>query len=515
MYCYGFVLKSAFFLTLASLICIACSEYQILRSKLGKKRIGPGKKYHGQKSKHVGSEGHQFRERKANHFARKSGSRSVLSAYETDAILSIKNETAFMGEVIKLMEADDSDVLKNFDEDEQPFIGQQSKETSSTLQKSLISPGHARILNLTSNNFASKRSELHFMAFNSTMPDVAPSIPNAAYESMLLNTTMPSNAPGLQASMQLLKASRVCKPGPPFASNSRLPNCLIIGDSVALSYSYSVAAALQGRCIVQIAPFSKSGVALDSSYALQCLPLLLSTSNLTPTRFDAIIFNFGLHDINYLNIFPEEFNDERTYARNLGRIMKKLVSTAADVAFVTTTPIAFDENKNELVIEYNEIAKRVISKQPTVDTIDLYDYVLKQCGQPPFNDCFMMKQPNDVHYSLNGSVMLGKQVAAKFAQILKDRNMWVERGYSLADDAILSKPLIDMKNNSVKCSSKAFVPTRCPSKRTCLPNVVSRTGYGCCMLQNGVDCGDNWHCCPQNTVCHKKCTPTWCKCLAT
>ena len=122
---------------------------------------------------------------------RKSGSRSVLSAYETDAILSIKNETAFMGEVIKvvylslfpvvvlfllihntglertftvlsesvqtwllpsllrtfascffqLMEADDSDVLKNFDEDEQPFIGQQSKETSSTLQKSLISPG--------------------------------------------------------------------------------------------------------------------------------------------------------------------------------------------------------------------------------------------------------------------------------------------------------------------------------------------------------------------------------------
>ena len=56
MYCYGFVLKSAFFLTLASLICIACSEYQILRSKLGKKRIGPGKKYHGQKSKHVGSE---------------------------------------------------------------------------------------------------------------------------------------------------------------------------------------------------------------------------------------------------------------------------------------------------------------------------------------------------------------------------------------------------------------------------------------------------------------------------
>ena len=30
------------------------------------------------------------------------------------------------------------------------------------------------------------------------------------------------------------KASRVCKPGPPLASNKRLPNCLLIGDSITL-----------------------------------------------------------------------------------------------------------------------------------------------------------------------------------------------------------------------------------------------------------------------------------------
>ena len=31
-----------------------------------------------------------------------------------------------------------------------------------------------------------------------------------------------------------IKSSRVCKPGPPISANSHLPNCLIIGDSIAL-----------------------------------------------------------------------------------------------------------------------------------------------------------------------------------------------------------------------------------------------------------------------------------------
>ena len=74
---------------------------------------------------------------------------------------------------------------------------------------------------------------------------------------------------------------------------------------VHFSYSYSVAAALKGVCQVQLAPMSKAGVALDSTYAVDCLDMFLSTKTLQPTRYDVILFNFGLHDIDYLKIYPE------------------------------------------------------------------------------------------------------------------------------------------------------------------------------------------------------------------
>ena len=44
--------------------------------------------------------------------------------------------------------------------------------------------------------------------------------------------------PDLTKSKDIIsKASRVCKPGPPLASTKRLPNCLLIGDSITLGYS--------------------------------------------------------------------------------------------------------------------------------------------------------------------------------------------------------------------------------------------------------------------------------------
>lgn len=596
------------------------------------------------------------------------------TADKTDKVLSIKDETKFVDKVIELMQADDSDVLKNINEDEQPFFIQpRSRSPELQFDKHRL------------NSF--KRSNLHFLAFNSTLPDVTTGSARIPFEALLTpsasvspkastpnqhtsvhsygtqspshdtstphqdteassynptasssdtstsrvasapssrvstpyqedsissndatstsgdasvphhftlvpyDTSTPSHdtsAPFHDASASLqnnsalsqyapptsqyapatsyeasanssttmspsndaaaslsdasnpfqnasvyssgiltphatatpilgareLKASRVCKPGPPLASNKRLPNCLIIGDSIALSYSYSVAAALQGRCIVQLAPFSSMGVALDSSYGLQCLPLLLSTSNLTPTRFDAIIFNFGLHDINYSGMFPEESSDIKKYVRNLGRLKKKFLKTGAGVSFVLTTPVPFDVEMNKMVIKYNSAAKRVMLKSPSVDTIDLYKYVIEKCGQIPFDNCFMMKRSKDVHYSVAGSILLGKQIAAKFVEILKDENLYVERGFSIPENANLSLPLFkNLKKDAIKCSQNVTVPTRCPSSMTCVPNEVSRTRFGCCPLKRGVDCGDNWHCCPEKTSCHKDCNFESCKCL--
>ena len=65
-------------------------------------------------------------------------------------------------------------------------------------------------------------------------------------ESVLSHQTSPSlvhnisgasdidSSDGIDSKQMLSNASRVCKPGPPLASNKQLPNCLLIGDSITL-----------------------------------------------------------------------------------------------------------------------------------------------------------------------------------------------------------------------------------------------------------------------------------------
>ena len=59
-----------------------------------------------------------------------------------------------------------------------------------------------------------------------------------------------------------------------------------------------------------------------------------------------------------LLLFSQEFNDEAKYARNLGRLKKILLKTGAGIAFSLTTPVPYDERKNKLVVQYNDIAKK-------------------------------------------------------------------------------------------------------------------------------------------------------------
>ena len=62
---------------------------------------------------------------------------------------------------------------------------------------------------------------------------------------------------------------------------------------------------LRGLCQVQHAPFAKGSGAVDSRYGLNCLSMMLRTTALEPTSYDAIVFNFGMHDIDYSKMFPE------------------------------------------------------------------------------------------------------------------------------------------------------------------------------------------------------------------
>ena len=108
------------------------------------------------------------------------------------------------------------------------------------------------------------------------------------------------------------RAQRICRP-PPAASNVTGKVMLVIGDSVSLGYTPLVGALLNRTGIVLHAPFSGDGGACDTAYALNCLPLWLNASLGggfgTAPKYDAIVFNFGLHDTNDSDM-DEESRDE-------------------------------------------------------------------------------------------------------------------------------------------------------------------------------------------------------------
>ncbi|XP_057309181.1 uncharacterized protein LOC130647365 [Hydractinia symbiolongicarpus] len=300
-----------------------------------------------------------------------------------------------------------------------------------------------------------------------------------------------------------VKATRVCKPGPPKPAMPGKANCLIIGDSIALSYSYSVAAALKDVCQVQLAPASKAGVALDTTYGVRCLSMFLTTSSLIPTHYDVVVLNYGLHDIDYLEKYPEEYNSIKNYKGNLRKLKRRILRTGADLIFPLSTPVTFSEEKDKILKKYNQAAKKVMLKS-NVTTIDLHSLVIKECGPVPFENCYMMKKPHDVHYGTVGSIMLGKRIAFAVKEVLEKRRQ------SSTGDLPLPKKIIDLSKNSTQC----FLPgTSCPAGYTCMTNIVARAGFGCCHLKDGIDCGDSWHCCPKGTTCHPGCTDTQCSCI--
>lgn len=54
--------------------------------------------------------------------------------------------------------------------------------------------------------------------------------------------------------------------------------------------------------------------------------------------------------------------------------------------------------------------------------------------------------------------------------------------------------------------------TGCPANTTCCINEYSHSLIGCCMMEDAMDCGDSWHCCPKGTVCDPSCSMKQCSC---
>jgi acyl-CoA thioesterase-1 len=183
-----------------------------------------------------------------------------------------------------------------------------------------------------------------------------------------------------------------------------LPRVLLIGDSISIGYTLPVRALLAGHANVH-RPDENGG---STAYGLERLDHWLGTG-----PWAVIHFNFGLHDLKYLDakgdyVTPDKGHQVASleeYEKNLRALVARLKRTGAKLIFATTTPIPAgtqgrvegDERR------YNEVAERVM-RETGVAVDELHTYV--QAHQKE------IQLPHNVHFTPAGYEALAHLVAA-------------------------------------------------------------------------------------------------------
>ncbi len=197
-------------------------------------------------------------------------------------------------------------------------------------------------------------------------------------------------------------------PGPdpallPIHDTPDLPRVLLMGDSISMGYTLPVRARLQGLANVHH-PAENCG---DTGRGLRRLEMWLGSS-----RWDVIYFNFGLHDLKYLDaaghyVAPEVGTQVTTvyqYGRNLRELVSRLKSSGARLIFATTTPVPRGSPGRLAHSEgaYNEEARRVMR-----DLGILVDDLHRRIAADPMR----FQLPHNVHLTPSGYDHLANAVA--------------------------------------------------------------------------------------------------------
>lgn len=179
-----------------------------------------------------------------------------------------------------------------------------------------------------------------------------------------------------------------------------LPRVLIIGDSISIGYTIPVREALKGKANVHRIPNNAQTTAIG---------LLKLNRWLGDGKWDVIHFNFGLHDSKYLDETKTKVS-RADYEKNLQEIINRLRATGAKLVFATTTPtpavLEPPTRRFDSIPERNEIALKVM-KENGVTVDDLYAVILPKQAE--------LQRPKDVHFTQEGSALLGQAVAASIA----------------------------------------------------------------------------------------------------
>lgn len=199
-----------------------------------------------------------------------------------------------------------------------------------------------------------------------------------------------------------------------FPVDPRLPNVLILGDSISIAYTRPVRDLLTGKANVS-RPLQE-----DGRRPVNCGETRMGLQNidtwLGQQRWDVIHFNWGLWDLCYRH--PESTNQGKRdkvrgtlsipldeYRENLERLVVRLQATGAKLIWASSTVIPENEAGRFVgdEIKYNEAARQVMKKHG-VAINDLHQVTVGFAGKHSV-------APGDCHFTPKGSQELAKVVA--------------------------------------------------------------------------------------------------------
>jgi lysophospholipase L1-like esterase len=189
-----------------------------------------------------------------------------------------------------------------------------------------------------------------------------------------------------------------------------LPRVLLLGDSIAMGYLLPVRASLQGRANVHGAPENCG----DTARGLRRLETWLGGE-----PWEVIHFNFGLHDLKYLDahgnyVAPSEGKVVSTllqYEAHLRELVARLKRTGATLIYATITPVPAGTLAR---IEHAEVAYNAVARRVMLDAgIAINDLHALAAEQPT-----EFQRPKDVHFTEAGYRRLGEAVSASVAAVL-------------------------------------------------------------------------------------------------
>ncbi|GAB6165587.1 SGNH/GDSL hydrolase family protein [Thermostilla marina] len=193
----------------------------------------------------------------------------------------------------------------------------------------------------------------------------------------------------------------------------KLPRVLLLGDSISIGYTLAVREELKGEANVH----RPSENCQSTAFGLERLDAWLGDA-----PWDVIHFNFGLHDLKYIDeqrrlVDVAEGKQQvpiQEYRKNLEAIVERLEKTGAALIWCSTTPVP--ENSLGRVkgdaARYNAVAAEIMKKHG-IAIDDLYQFVIDE-KIPPV-------RPGNVHFSPESSKKLAKHVADSIRRALAAR----------------------------------------------------------------------------------------------